>query len=335
MSYRTGAAVTLGVAATIVLLGVGIAFAGLPDPDPDPDHEVFSPDEALSEPLPASGTVDPDPTVGDGSGVIVIDDSNANRFDRADVQPLAEALSGVGYEVRFHATGDMDEALADADGLVVIDPGSAYAGDDLAAVEEFVDGGGRLVILGEPNRISIAADLLGPALTEQESQLTEIGGAFDLHFDTRYVYDQTANDGTYQEIVVEPHEDAALPPNDGTAIDEIDRVALQVATEVRSTGGGEPMLVTSDQARTAGEDDPRRHTVAVRDGDVLGVGDSSFLAADRHNVADNEILLASITEFLVSGDRVTGVPDEVGDGLDEGEEPDEPDPEEDPVQPPG
>jgi uncharacterized membrane protein YgcG len=51
----------------------------------------------------------------------------------------------------------------------------------------------------------------------------------------------------------------------------------------------------------------------VRDGNVLAIGDARFIAADRYNVADNNVFLAGVVEFLVSGDRVD-LSDDAGDG---------------------
>lgn len=59
---------------------------------------------------------------------------------------------------------------------------------------------------------------------------------------------------------------------------------------------------TSERARTAGADEGHRHTLAVRDGNVLAIGDSSFIAADRYNVGDTDVFLSSVVEFLLSGD---------------------------------
>jgi hypothetical protein len=308
MSYREGLLVTALVAAAIVVASVGIALAGTSDPAPAPEYEEFEPGSTVSEPLPASGSIEPDPSTGDGNGVVVIDESNGNRFDRGDVQPLVEAFGRVGYEVRFHTRGNMSEELSDADALVVIDPGTRYRGDELDAVDEFVAGDGRLLILGEPTRITVGGGFFGGGgLTDQESELTELGAQFDVQFETRYVYDQRRSDGTYQQIIVEPHGDAALPPDGGAALDGVDEVVFGVATEVRSTDDGEPVLVTGPNARTVGQDGARRHTVGIRDGDVLAIGDASFITAGRHNVGDNDVFLESVVEFLVSGDDGTDV----------------------------
>lgn len=297
MSARRGVLVTVLVAAVIVVAAVGVSVGGSTEPTEPPRFEEFNTSETVSEPLARSGTVDPAVTE---ESVVLIDDSNSNRFSRGDIQPLATGVGRAGAEVRFHTDGSFEEALSSADALVVVDPGTAYTSAEIDAIDDFVADGGRLLILGEPTRTAIGGGLLGVQLTERESQLTGLSSRFDIQFDTQYVYDQTENDGTYQQVVATPAADASLPPADSTALNSDASVAFSVATEVQSTGDGEPILVTSPTARTAGADTARQHTLAVRDDNVLAVGDVSFAAADRYNVGDTNVFVTAIVEFLVS-----------------------------------
>ena len=302
MSLRRGLLVTVVVAAIVVVAAVGVSLGGSQSAPANTTFEAFDTNEAVSEPLPRAGSVDPDPSIGTGD-VVLVDDSNGNRFTRADIGPLTEGIGRSGARVQFHETGEFEDALATADALVVVDPATAYSESEIDAIDAFVDDGGRLLILAEPTRTSISGGLLGTQLTAQESELTGLGSRFDVQFDTRYVYDQTQNDGTYQQVVAEPSGNGALSESDTARLDADAEIAFSVASEVQSTGDGEPVLVSGETARTAGTDDPRRHTLAVRDGNVLAVGDTSFATAGRYDVGDNEAFLTGIIEFLVGADE--------------------------------
>jgi hypothetical protein len=67
-------------------------------------------------------------------------------------------------------------------------------------------------------------------------------------------------------------------------------------------------LRTAPGTYEAGSDEPERHAVAVLNDreNVLLLGDGSFLRADRFAVGDNERFVASVVEFLVSGERTSG-----------------------------
>jgi flavodoxin len=302
MSLRRGLLVTVVVAAIVVVAAVGVSLGGSQSAPANTTFEAFDTNEAVSEPLPRGGSVNPDPSIGTGD-VVLVDDSNGNRFTRADIGPLTEGIGRSGARVQFHETGEFEDALETADALVVVDPATAYSESEIDAIDAFVDDGGRLLILAEPTRTSISGGLLGTQLTAQESELTGLGSRFDVQFDTRYVYDQTQNDGTYQQVVAEPSGDGALSDSDTARLDADAEIAFSVASEVQSTGDGDPVLVSGETARTAGTDDPRRHTLAVRDGNVLAVGDTSFATAGRYDVGDNEAFLTGIVEFLVGADE--------------------------------
>jgi N-methylhydantoinase A/oxoprolinase/acetone carboxylase beta subunit len=82
-------------------------------------------------------------------------------------------------------------------------------------------------------------------------------------------------------------EEAGIGP---TAVDQF-RHATTVSTNAMLEGtGAETALVTTEGF-----------------GDVLAIGDASFITAGRHNVGDNDVFLESVVEFLVSGDDGTDV----------------------------
>jgi hypothetical protein len=301
----------------LVTVAVAVAVAGAAavaptlgaDPAPPTEFETFDPDRTVTESLPSTGAIEPEPPVVPAGGTVVVD---AGRVDRSRLGPLSEALSKANHDVTYDSDG-LGGSLDGADGLVIVDPATGYSAEELDAIEAFAAEGGRVVIFGNPNRFEASTGPLGASLAERESELSELGGRFDLHFDTRYVYDQERNDGNYRHVVVSPPENASL--TDGTgSIADAEEVVLYTPTEVRSTGDGEPILVTGPDARTADSDTQREHTVAMRDGNVLAIGDARFIAADRYNVGDNEEFLAGVAEFLVSGER----DDATGDGGGEG-----------------
>ena len=269
-------------------------------------YEEFEPETIVSEPLASTGTITPDKSLTDTTGEVLIDTSASNRFGRTDIQPMVTAFNEVGYETTLDAESDFEEKLTTADALVIIDPGSAYSEDQLDEIESFLNNGGRVVVLGEPNRVSVSVGLFGSSLQETQSDLTSFESKFGLQFNTEYVYDQSNNDGNYRRPIVSPHDDASLSPAD--TLGDAEDIVLYTPTEVQSTNGAEPILVTSPSAKQSGTDRTESRTVAVRDENLLAVGDSSFIGAERHNVGDNDIFLAAVVEFLVSGDRTLDVP---------------------------
>lgn len=298
-----------GIILTALVAGLVVIIAGaLPvlvsptSPDSENvNYSEFDPDNIVSEPLAASGTIDPDGGLAEANGEVVIDASASNRFERADIQPMIVAINSVGYDATVDDSVDFDEKLDDAEALVIIDPGSEYTTRQLNDIEEFLDNGGRVVVLGEPNRVNLRVSLFGSSIQTTESDLTSFENRFNLQFNTEYVYDQDRNDGNFRRPIVSPHEDGKISPSN--TLDDADNIVMYTPTEVRSTSDGEPVLVTSSSAKQSGQDSEASRTVAVRDGNLLAIGDSSFIGAERKNVGDNDVFLAAIIEFLISEEQ--------------------------------
>lgn len=292
-------AVTLAVVG-LVVLATAAAPAILDGPSPPTTQfPEYGADRTVSEQLPARGEIQPGAVNGSdrGTGVVVIDDTHSNRFQRDEVTPLVRGLDRAGYDVRFHENGPLSSALAEADALVIIDPGQEYSRQEARLIDNFTDAGGRVVVFGEPNRIEVQVGFFGASLTTVRSQLAQLGSTFGLHFGTRYVYDMRRHDGNYKHVLVSPGPRADLGG--------VQRVVTYTATEVRAVGGGTnatTVLVTGAGARTARSDEQRRHAIAVRRGNVLAVGDATLLSADRYNVGDNERFLAHVVGFMVAAD---------------------------------
>jgi hypothetical protein len=228
----------------------------------------------------------------DGDGdVVVVDAAHGNRIDRAALYPLTSAVTRAGGSVRFHSDGDLNESLEGADAFVVVDPQTEYGADDLEAVEQFTDEGGRLLLAAEPDRKTVSGGFFGTTIGTTESSMTAIGSAYGFSFDTAFLYNVGANEGNYEHVTVE-----------SSTIEGLDRGAVYTAAAVESAEGRD-VLVTAPDTRRYGTDQEGRFAVAVRSGDVLALGDSSLLATDRASVADNEAVVGYVVDFLLSSER--------------------------------
>lgn len=272
----------------------------------DLDTAEFQPENVAVERIDATGAVEPDRSVTTGSGTVVIDNSHGNRYDRATIEPLVRGLTRVGYTVEVHENGDLAAALEDAKALVVIDPSSEFASGDVDDVRQFTGQGGRLLVVGEPDRIGISASLFGTSIQTQESSLTTLGAAYGTSFGTAYLLNQQSADANYKWITT--------TATDAEGLGEIERTTMYTAASVR-TRGGEVLLRASPQTKPSNSDDVSGSPpVATRRNDVVFVGDKTFMRGDRYRVADNEEFLTYLVEFLASGDRDTSRSLDAGGG---------------------
>ncbi len=302
--YGPRVLVTLFVAGVVAFgLGVVPSLLAAPAPSPSPTNVTdlntseYDTDDLAVTAIPARGDVTVNAT---GSGTVVIDQSHANDFDREKLQPLREALVQAGYRVVLHGTGDLGTALENATAFVVIDPGAEFDEEDTDAVRNFTDTGGRVLVLAEPTVVRVQTSFTGAQVVRIRSYVDQIGSEYNLSFRKSYVYNQEHNDGNYKNPLASP----VGPAAEGAGQD----VALYTAGRVVSLRGGQPVLRLREGSRTSGIDRTGRFTVGVRKGNLIAVGDSSFLDTGRYNVADNEAFLGFLVEFLLSGEREKETP---------------------------
>jgi hypothetical protein len=297
----TRRAAVVGVVAVLVVL----AAIGLPQvlgPGSPAGPVVMDTDEwegsMAVEPLDTQGRISPDVPDGEGKTVL-IDASHGNRIENGDVQPLVRTLHRYDYDVRRSEEVNLTRALAGADAFVVIDPAAPYGPEETEALRNFTEDGGRLLVLTEPDRKTIQVGQFGSAsISTVESDVDRLLGAYDVTVDPRYVYNQAVNDGNYQDVVADAADGAEL---------EGGEYALPVAAPVYAPDA-EPLLVLPSSSRLARTDARGEYVVAVRQGNLVVVGDSSFLASGQQNVGDNERFVAYLVEFLAAGDHADAPP---------------------------
>ena len=288
--------VFVGVVVVVALVVGLVAALGSSNPA---DTGVAYPNasDMVPEMVEASDATVDEGAVGDEPRVVLVDDSHANRYDQDDIRPLLDVLGGR-HEVMFTTEnrGDLQASLARADAYVVIDPAFPHTDEEVDQVGEFVADGGRLVMLGEPTRIGVGAGPFG-GIRDVRSRIGDLGAQFGVRFGTDYVYDQVNNEGNYKRVLAEGRGDM-----------EGDRAALYTATTVTAPDG-EPLLVTAETARLSAQSEARNHPVAVRSGNVVAVGDTTFLTGGKSVVADNERLVRTLAAFAVAGERTRDVAD--------------------------
>lgn len=299
--------VVAGVALLVVLVAViGASLVASPPQTIDAGDDVstaeppaeYAPDAVAVTPIESTGQV----RVSDefrarevGAKTILIDTDS--RVETEDVRPLVAALVRAGHDVRF--TGDsLDEALPGADAYVRIDPGTDLSPEEIESLREFTRDGGRLLIVAEPNRIRISQSLFSASLTTQRTEMSNLASEYGIIFGTRYLYDTTSNDGNFKNVLTSPTDAEAAP--------DLDRVAMYTATRVE-VRGGQVLLRTPRTAKLSSGGEPSRYAVAARKGNVLALGDKTLLGGSHYNVADNEIFISEVADFLVGSER-TGAP---------------------------
>jgi hypothetical protein len=274
---------------------------------------TFDSDAILADDFDERGNVSVD---GNASGkVVVVDAAHANSFSRSEIQPFVDALVESGHEVRFHGAGQqagsgfgppstqrpLNASLARADALVVISPGVRYSTSEVNGVRNFTERGGRVVMLAEPESVSVGlgggGGPIGVSIQRVQSQLTPLASTYGFDVGTDYLFNMEENANNFQYVY-------ATPTGNGSLTDGVDRVALPQATRLTlDEDNATTRLTAIDGTQLQSTRSAETYAVAARNGNVTALADSSFLSPDFHTVADNEVLLGNVVEFLTSGEK--------------------------------
>jgi hypothetical protein len=317
----------------VVIAGViiaGAAAAGFSQPAPSPDYgqempAQFQPDNIVTTPSAQEGEIE---VQSDEKKTVLIDRSHQNQYTRGEIDTLVSTLIEDGHTVQFYGSQNspgrnLNESLREADAFVVINPTAQFRSEEIAGIESFTDGGGRLLIMGDPSTLQISFFL---GATSIDHDPTDLSSRFGVGFGTGYLYNMEENAYNYQNIYAEPSTDSELTEG-------IDRVILHDAAPVYTTQRGDELLTGLEGTRLSDSREPGNYAMLVRNDNVTAIGDTSFLAPSDAYDADNEVLIGNLAEFLVTGDKADCIPPKPEEGEDRPFGPAPPRPGEQPSQP--
>jgi hypothetical protein len=327
---RTDLLKGVGVFAVVVVVIVAATVAtGTLLSDSSTDASVDAPaydDQLLPTAVDDGGSVGT--PEGDATKTVVIDKSHGNALSESEMQPLVDALVRDGHNVRFYTGGSggtggfsggissgssgLNATLRSADAFVVANPASTYTAGEINGIDAFAEAGGRVLMLADPvnpssggQSISIPNPLGGATgSTVTPGQPTNLAANFGVSFGAGYLFDMTDNANNFQRIYAQPSGDSSLTEG-------VDRLVFDDATPL-ATSSDSTAVVESQDAQLSSTRRGSTYTVAAKTGNVVTVGDTNFLEPASATVADNDVFLTNLADFLVSGDKEPGAPEAAG-----------------------
>jgi hypothetical protein len=238
------------------------------------------------------------------SKTVLIDRAHANQISNKKLSTLVNALVANGHEVEYvtqeQARGPAwNESLRSADALLIANPNQPYTPGQIAGVQAFADAGGRVVMLSDPASIQ-QLGLLGLGVQQQQSNDDPaLNSEFGIAAQSGYLFNMHEYQQTFKSVYA--------APGNGPLSEGIDRVVVRDAAAV-SVADGQTALRAGERTRLSTTRRADTYGVAVRSGDVAMVGDTDFLAPESAYVADNEVFIGNLADFLVSGEKTEGAP---------------------------
>lgn len=240
-------------------------------------------------------------------GHVIIDLAHANNLQINDLAPLRDRLEArdVTIEAFEEAGPSLKSQLNRATALVVMAPVDNYTTEEIEAIVDFVDDGGRLLLAADPTRPvpSEDADEPFPDLlsvlfpTSAIPAINSLASAFGVTFYNDYLYNVTDNEGNYRNVKFSTFSD------EHPLTQNLDTIVLFSTHSLRSDGLS--LVMGDEETRSpvrSGETDLT--TVALTtNGQVLALGDITFLTAPYHTIGDNDRFLSHIADWLAIDER--------------------------------
>ncbi|MDH3942621.1 MAG: GldG family protein [Anaerolineae bacterium] len=287
----------------IVLLAVPFLFrwdafrTGSYDPGELPEID----DSALIDTLPTYRTYRDEPV--EGAGTVIFDLSHRNNTALNDLTPLRDRIVNRGVEiVDFdEETGFRISGLRGATALVIPSPTLAYSDLELEAIVDFVNDGGRLLLIADPTRtaeLDAGDDLFAAFFPESAiPAINSLANEFGIVYLDDYLYNLESNQGNYRNVIL----DHFAPEQALT--DGLSSVVMFAAHSIRSDGT--PIISGDNNTHSPVRSGESNLSPAVlsEDGQVFALGDITFLTPPFHTIADNDHFMSNLADWLSTAER--------------------------------
>ncbi len=294
---------TIYIILALFILPIALRFAWY-FPGFDLPHKIATPDYASLK-MPEAPISTPQPeNIKQKGGVVLLDYSHGNQFQPSEFQAMSDALTRRGARVEINTdTAKLESQLKYASSYVTISPSTDFGADEIRFILDFERCGGRLAFFTDATRGVLYNDYFSGTTTNTPDTniVNPLLESFDISFNNDYLYNLTDNEGNFRNVFFEQFGKSDLTWG-------LKKITLYGAHSVK-TDSGLALLVGGDKTFSSETDatpgnDPKQGWAASAlsaDGNVLAIGDFTFMQAPYNTVADNNTLVNNIADFLLGG----------------------------------
>ncbi len=225
--------------------------------------------------------------------LVLVDTGHSNEFNEAEMSVPLGRFTTNGADVEFVGSGfDLIQGLHQAHALIIFAPSSEFAADEIKAIQEFVDKGGRVIIFGEPTR------------QRNVEGLNSLANVFGVTYLNDYIYNMVENDGGFRNVIFTEFA-GDVPVTDG-----VNEVVFQTAYSLRAVQD-QAIILGDDNTFSSSSEKPGGVIAAAMAGEgrVLFMPDLTFLTSPYNTFVDNDVLLDNIVAFALTGERAYDLAD--------------------------
>jgi len=172
----------------------------------------------------------------------------------------------------------LEEELLVANAFIVVAPQEEFSTEEKETITEFVENGGKLLLIADPTR---------------HSQINSLSLDFGLIFEPDYLYNMKENEINYRNIFVTEFEENEITKS-------LEKIALYTTGSISSADEG---IAFVDQNTFSSLVETRKKLSPIalaEESKVLAISDLTFMTEPYNGVLDNNKLIANIADWLAS-----------------------------------
>lgn len=231
-------------------------------------------------------------TIVDGhGGDVIVDMSHENAVTPWHLDALAEALVHRGLYLGYSSDWEkLETSLNDTKALVISTPRAYYTYEEYETINQFVENGGMLILLGDASSSFLDSSVL-------QGPLNSLSNHWGLHYTNGYLYNQEEYYGIYRNLILTDVRDSFLTEG-------VDELVFYTSGAIESRGGG-VVKTSRDTFNSVSERSDFYSVVSVNDNGnstVVAFGDFTWMIKPYVNAGDNAVMLENLVEAIASMD---------------------------------
>jgi len=173
---------------------------------------------------------------------------------------------------------ELEEELMVANAFIVVAPQEEFSSEEKETINEFVENGGKLLLIADPTR---------------HSRINSLSLDFGLIFEPDYLYNMKENEINYRNIFVTEFEENEITKS-------LEKIVLYTTGSISSADGG---IAFVDQNTFSSLVETRKKLSPIalaEESKVLAISDLTFMTEPYNGILDNNKLIANIADWLAS-----------------------------------
>ncbi len=217
-----------------------------------------------------------------GREFILVDISHNNSFAYYELNSLLHEVSSRNHSFRYvNSSKRLDSMLDGAKALIVINPKMYFSENEIASISEYMESGGKLLLIADPTR-------------DSSSFMNSLSAEFNLVYGAGYLYDMKRNFGNYRNIILDEFDENSV-------VKGLEKVVFYTATQILSENNKIESESRIDSLMYSSESEKPCEYLPyafLPERGILALGDQTFLLEPYCYTFDNYRLIENIIEFL-------------------------------------